>query len=67
MKQTFQVTGMTCSACSAHVEKAVGKTPGVSDVCVNLLANNMQVTYDEGQKFHVKRTIVAPKGANLAT
>ena len=48
MKQTFQVTGMTCSACSAHVEKAVGKTPGVSDVCVNLLANNMQVTYDEG-------------------
>ena len=48
MKQTFNVTGMTCSACSAHVEKAVSKTPGVSAVNVNLLSNNMQVTYDEG-------------------
>ncbi|MDE6879740.1 MAG: heavy metal translocating P-type ATPase [Oscillospiraceae bacterium] len=47
MKQVFAVTGMTCSACSAHVEKAVGKVEGVSQVSVNLLANNMQVTYDE--------------------
>ena len=47
MKQTFQVTGMTCSACSAHVEKAVAKVEGVSGVNVNLLANNMQVNYDE--------------------
>jgi len=47
MKQTFNVTGMTCSACSAHVEKAVGKVEGVSAVSVNLLANNMRVTYDE--------------------
>ena len=47
MKQTFSVTGMTCSACSAHVEKAVGRVAGVSAVSVNLLANNMQVTYDE--------------------
>ena len=37
MKQTFQVTGMTCSACSAHVEKAVSKVEGVSAVSVNLL------------------------------
>ena len=48
MKQTFQVTGMTCSACSAHVQKAVSKVEGVSAVNVNLLSNNMQVTYDEG-------------------
>ena len=47
MKQTFNVTGMTCSACSAHVEKAVSKVDGVSAVNVNLLSNNMQVTYDE--------------------
>ena len=47
MKQTFTVTGMTCSACSAHVEKAVGKLAGVSAVNVNLLSGSMQVTYDE--------------------
>jgi len=47
MKQTFNVSGMTCSACSAHVEKAVGKVEGVVSVSVNLLANSMQVDYDE--------------------
>ena len=47
MKQTFSVTGMTCSACSAHVEKAVSRVEGVSAVNVNLLSNNMQVIYDE--------------------
>ena len=47
MKQTFNVTGMTCSACSAHVEKAVSKVEGVVSVSVNLLSNSMQVDYDE--------------------
>ena len=47
MKQTFTVTGMTCSACSAHVEKAVCKVEGVEEVSVSLLTNSMQVTYDE--------------------
>ena len=47
MKQKFDITGMTCSACSAHVEKSVSKTPGVKAVTVNLLSNNMQVEYDE--------------------
>ena len=47
MKQTFQVTGMTCSACSAHVEKAVSRVDGVSAVSVNLLSGSMQVSYDE--------------------
>ena len=47
MKQTFNVTGMTCSACSAHVEKAVARVAGVSAVSVNLLSGSMQVTYDE--------------------
>ncbi len=47
MKQKFDVTGMSCSACQAHVEKAVKKLPGVQEAAVNLLANNMTVTYDE--------------------
>ena len=47
MKTKFNVTGMTCSACSAHVDKSVRKLEGVSDVNVNLLANTMVVDYDE--------------------
>ena len=43
----FTVTGMSCSACSSHVEKFVSKLKGVSKVSVNLLAGNMQVEYDE--------------------
>ncbi len=43
MKQKFRVTGMTCSACSAHVEKAVKKCAGVTSVAVNLLGNSMVV------------------------
>lgn len=46
-KDNFAVTGMTCSACSTHVEKAVSKVEGVKEVAVNLLTNSMQVTYDE--------------------
>lgn len=47
MKQKFDVTGMSCSACSAHVEKAVGKVEGVELVQVNLLQNSMVVEYQE--------------------
>lgn len=47
MKQQYQVTGMTCSACSAHVEKSVCKLDGVRSVNVNLLQNAMTVDYDE--------------------
>ncbi len=48
MKKTkFDVTGMTCSACQAHVEKAVKAVEGVSTVNVNLLRNYMQVEFDE--------------------
>ena len=43
----FTVTGMSCSACSSHVEKSVSKLKGVDKVSVNLLAGNMQVEYDE--------------------
>lgn len=46
-KEQFNVTGMTCAACSARVEKAVGKLPGVDKIAVNLLKNSMVVEYDE--------------------
>ena len=47
MKQKFDVTGMSCSACSAHVEKAVSRIPGVDQVQVNLLQNSMVVEYED--------------------
>lgn len=48
IKQKYAVTGMTCSACSSHVEKSVNKLKGIEQVSVNLLTNSMQVVYDEG-------------------
>ena len=41
MKQHYDITGMTCSACAAHVEKAARSVPGVTEAQVNLLANKM--------------------------
>ena len=46
-KERFDVTGMTCSACSSRVEKAVSKLAGTAEVNVNLLTNSMQLVYDE--------------------
>ena len=46
-KETFNVTGMTCSACAARVERAVKKMEGTADVSVNLLTNTMTLAYDE--------------------
>ena len=47
-KEQFDITGMTCSACSARVEQCVAKLPGVAEVSVNLLKNSMAVSYDAG-------------------
>ncbi len=49
MKKKMKVTGMTCSSCVAHVEKAVSQVDGVSDVQVNLLGEVMTVEFDENQ------------------
>ena len=46
--EKFEVGGMTCAACQAHVDKAVRGVAGVSDVTVNLLSGSMTVDYDEG-------------------
>ena len=47
MTEQFAVTGMTCAACSAHVEKAVSRLSGVQSAPVNLMLGSMTVTYDE--------------------
>ena len=43
---TFDVKGMTCAACSAHVDKSVRKLDGVKTVNVSLLTNSMEVDFD---------------------
>ncbi|MGM9538181.1 MAG: heavy metal translocating P-type ATPase [Candidatus Onthomonas sp.] len=47
MKQSFTITGMSCAACSAHVERAVNQLPGIHSASVNLLANSMTAEFDE--------------------
>ncbi len=47
MKQKFNITGMTCSACSARVEKVVNQLPGIQSAAVNLLSNSMMAEFDE--------------------
>ena len=45
----FDVSGMTCAACQAHVDRAVSKLDGVQSVAVNLLAGSMMVDYEIGR------------------
>lgn len=49
MKEQYDITGMSCAACSARVEKSVKALDGASGVAVNLLKNSMVVNYDEGR------------------
>src|SRR2546430_4596360 len=51
-KVTIAVTGMTCAACSARVQRALQRTPGVKDAVVNLMTNSATVAFD--------RTIASP-------
>lgn len=66
--QKFNVTGMTCSACSARIDKNVNKLDGVIEVNVNLLSNSMQVKYDESiinEKDIIKAVEDTGYGASL--
>jgi len=45
--EKYNITGMACSACAAHVEKSVQKLDGMREVSVNLLTNSMSVEFDE--------------------
>ena len=49
MRERYHITGMTCSACSSHVEKAANKLEGVEKASVNLLTETMDIVYDEGR------------------
>ena len=62
MKQ-FIVTGMTCAACQARVEKAVKKLPGVKEVSVSLLTNSMGVEGDAGEADIIRAVEEAGYGA----
>lgn len=67
MKQKYNVTGMTCSACSAHVEKAVQKVDGVKAVAVSLLTNSMTVESDVDLSDKIVKAVEkSGYGASLA-
>lgn len=68
MKEKFDVTGMSCSACSSHVEKSVANVCGVKNVSVNLLTNSMQVEFAEEQTSTediIKAVVDAGYGASV--
>ena len=69
-KESFDITGMNCAACSARVDKAVRGTDGVKDVSVNLLKNSMTVEFDEGatdEKRIIESVEKAGYGASCKT
>lgn len=63
--KTFNVTGMSCAACSARVEKAVGKVKGVSSCSVNLLTNSMNVEGNASDDAVIKAVVSAGYGASV--
>ncbi len=62
--EQFIVTGMTCAACQARVEKAVSKVEGVESVSVSLLTNSMGVTGTAGAEQIIKAVVDAGYGAS---
>ena len=69
IKEKYNITGMSCAACSAKVEKTVSKLVGMDKASVNLLTNSMQVEYDEkklSSKDIIKSVVDAGYGASLA-
>ena len=69
-KVQFDIQGMTCSSCSAHVERAVNKLEGIKKVNVNLLSNNMNVEYDEAKIDNdtiIKAVMEAGYGASISS
>ena len=66
MKQ-YEVTGMSCAACQARVEKAVSKVPGVTGVAVSLLTNSMGVEGDADSRAVIEAVVKAGYGASLKT
>lgn len=63
--EQYTVTGMSCAACSTHVEKAVSKVPGVSSVSVSLLTNSMSVEGTAASQDIIDAVVHAGYGASL--
>ena len=65
-KKKYNVTGMSCAACQAHVEKAVSSVEGVSSCEVSLLTNSMQVTGNASSEAVIKAVVNAGYGASVS-
>ncbi len=63
--EQYTVTGMSCAACSARVEKAVSKVPGVTSCSVSLLTNSMGVEGTAAPSDIVAAVVNAGYGASL--
>lgn len=61
----YQITGMSCASCQAHVSKAVEVVPGVTSVNVSLLSNSMQVEGNANEQAVIKAVMDAGYGASL--
>ena len=61
----YSVTGMSCAACSARVEKTVSNLEGVSSCSVNLLTNSMEVEGTASPQTVIKAVKKAGQGATL--
>ena len=61
----YDVTGMSCAACSTRVEKAVGNVPGVQSCAVNLLTNSMGVEGTASSEEIIAAVQAAGYGASL--
>lgn len=62
--EQYNVTGMSCAACSARVEKAVSKVPGVTSCSVSLLTNSMGVAGSASAQDIIKAVEAAGYGAS---
>ena len=63
--EQYNITGMSCAACSARVEKAVSALPGVESCAVNLLTNSMVVEGSAGRQEIIRAVEAAGYGASL--
>lgn len=63
--ENYKVTGMSCAACQAHVEKAVSSVEGVTSCSVSLLTNSMSVTGTADEKAVIKAVMEAGYGAEI--
>ena len=65
--EQYNVTGMSCAACSARVEQAVNKVPGVTSCAVSLLTNSMGVEGTASSQDVIRAVQEAGYGASLKT